>query len=422
VGKSVGRHGNLLVRPDNFCLRLTAGIEISDVGMWRDDCSVILSQPPRNDGEIAMAVNLVSVVMQFLTPDVVARIASAVGLDRDIVQKAVGGAVPALLANLAEAASTPGGARQLSSTLSQQQPGALESLKNAMTGSGPAALAESGSAMLAGLFGGRALDTTAQAIGKFAGIGEGSGKLLTGMLGPVVLGALGQHQRSAGMEPSGLTSLLASQKDQIAAALPSGLADQLSAAGLIDRAGDSVRSGASAAASRVAGASTRYTPSGAMSQWPYWLAGLVVLGGLVWYAVQRPGEQTVAEQPAATRPATGTVGVAPANLTVDGVNLGSQIDSSIVTLKSALPGITDVASAQAALPKINEAVAQLNDVTARAAKLPPEGRSALAKLVGTATPSIYLLCDKVIAIPGVGPVAKPAIDDLRAKLDALARA
>jgi hypothetical protein len=393
--------------------------------MRHDDCSVILSQPLRNDGEIAMAVNLVSVVMQFLTPDVVARIASALGLDRDIVQKAVGGAVPALLANLAEVASTPGGARQLSSTLSQQQPGALESLKNAMAASGPAALAESGSAMLAGLFGGSALDTTAQAIGKFAGIGEGSGRLLTGMLGPVVLGALGQHQRSVGMEPSGLTSLLASQKDQIAAALPSGVADQLSAAGLIlvDRAGDSVRSGASTTASRMTGASARYTPSGAMSQWPYWLAGLIVLGGLLWYALERPGgEQTVAEQPAATRPATETVGVAPANLTVDGVNLASQVDSSVGTLKSTLPGITDAAAAQAALPKINEAIAQLNDISARAAKLPPEGRSALAKLILVVTPSIYQMCDKVMAIPGVGPVAKPAIDDLRAKLDSLARA
>jgi Bacterial protein of unknown function (DUF937) len=390
--------------------------------MRRDDCSVILSQPLRNDGEIAMAVNLVSVVMQCLTPDLIAKIASSLGLDRDVVQKAIGGAVPALLSNLAEVASTPGGARQLSGALSQQQPGTLESLKNAIAGSGQTALAESGSAMLAGLFGGRALDTTAQAIGKFAGIGEGSGKLLTGMLGPLVLGALGQHQRSAGMEASGLTSLLASQKDQIAAALPSGLADQLSAAGIIDRAGDSVRSGASAATSRIAGASGRYTPSSAMSQWPYWLAGLVVLGGLVWYAVQRPGEQTVAEQPAATRPATGTVGAAPANLTVDGVNLASQVDSSIGTLKSALPGITDAATAQAALPKINEAISQLNDVNARAAKLPPEGRSTLAKLIGVATPSIYQMCDKVMAIPGVGPIAKPAIDDLRAKLDTLARA
>jgi hypothetical protein len=389
--------------------------------MRRDDCSVILSQPLRNDGEIAMAVNLVSVVMQCLTPDLIAKMASFLGFDQDIVQKATGGAIPALLSNLSEVASTPGGARQLTSTLSQQQPGALESLKDAMAGSGQAALAERGSAMLAGLFGDRVLDTTAQAIGKFAGIGEGPGKLLTGMLGPVVLGALGQHQRSAGLEPSGLTSLLASQKDQIAAALPSGLADQLSAAGLIDRAEEGVRSGASAAASHAAGASARYRPSNVMSQWPYWLAALVVLGGLLWYAAQRPGEQTVAEQPAATQPATRTVGVAPANLTVDGVNLATQIDSSVDTLRSAMSGITDSAAAQAALPKINEAIAQLNDVSARVAKLPPEGRSALAKLIVVVTPAINQMCDKVMATPGAGPVAKPAIDDLRAKLDSLAR-
>ncbi len=44
-----------------------------------------------------MLPNLVSVVMQFLTPDMIAKIASVLGLDRNPVQKAIGGAVPALL-------------------------------------------------------------------------------------------------------------------------------------------------------------------------------------------------------------------------------------------------------------------------------------------------------------------------------------
>ena len=66
-----------------------------------------------------MAANLVSVVMQFLTPDMIAKIASALGLDRAVAQKAVGGAVPALLSSLADLASAPNGARQLSSTLAQ---------------------------------------------------------------------------------------------------------------------------------------------------------------------------------------------------------------------------------------------------------------------------------------------------------------
>jgi hypothetical protein len=377
-----------------------------------------------------MAANLVSVVMQFLTPDMIAKIASALGLDRTAAQKAIGGVVPALLAGLADLASTPAGARQLTNTLAQQQPGSLESLKGLIGGSGQNTLAETGSSMLSGLFGGGVVDTMAQSIGKFAGIDGGSSKSLLAMLGPVVLGALGQHQRSAGLDASGLASLLGSQKDQIAAAIPSGLADQLSAAGLIDRAAGSLRSGtaaASAAGSRIGSASERTVAgasrAAASSQWPYWLAGLVVLGGLAWYGFGRPTRDTVAElpRPAATQPA-GTVGVAPPNLTVGGMNLADQVNSSVGTLRSVLPGITDAASATAALPKIREATTQLNEVSTRAANLSPEGKSALAKLTAAATPAINQMCDKVLATPGVGDVAKPAIDELRGKLDTLSRA
>ena len=384
-----------------------------------------------------MAANLVSVVMQFLTPDMIAKIASALGLDRIIAQKAIGGAVPALLAGLADVTSTPQGVRQLGSTLAQQQPGSLESLKSLIGGSGQNTLAETGSSMLSGLFGGGALDTIAQSIGKFAGLDEGSSKSLLGVLGPVVLGTLGQQQRSAGLDASGLASLLGSQKDQIAAAIPSGLADQLSAAGLIDRAAETLRSGtaaASAAGSRIAGASERTvagasraayaTTSAASSQWPYWLAALVVLGGLAWYALERQIGENVAEspRPAATQPATGTVGMAPSDLTIGGVNLANQVNSSVGTLRSVLPTITDAASAQAALPKLREATTKLNEVSNLATKLTPEGKSALAKLITAATPTINQMCDKALATPGVGDIAKPAIDELRGKLDTLSRA
>jgi hypothetical protein len=164
-----------------------------------------------------MATNLVSVVMQFLTPDMIAKIAAALGLDRSLVQKAIGGAIPALLASLADVASTPNGARQLTNTLNQQS-GSLENLKDLIGGSGQNSLAETGSNMLSGLFGGGTLDTMAQTIGKFAGIGEGASKSMLGTLGPLVLGALSHQQRSAGLDASGLASLLNSQKDQIAAA------------------------------------------------------------------------------------------------------------------------------------------------------------------------------------------------------------
>jgi hypothetical protein len=154
------------------------------------------------------------------------------------------------------------------------------------------------------------------------------------------------------------------------------------------------------------------------------LAILAVLGGLAWYTVGRPSRETVAElpRPAATQPATGTVGLAPPDLTIGGVNLANQVNSSVGTLRSVLPTITDAASAQAAIPKLREATTQLNEVGNLATKLTPEGKSTLAKLIAAATPTINQMCDKVLATPGVGDIAKPTIDELRVKLDTLSRA
>jgi hypothetical protein len=368
-----------------------------------------------------MAANLTSIVMQFLTPEIIEKIASFLGLDRATTQKAASGAVPALLAGLSDLVATPAGTSQLSKLLSQQQGTPADLLRNA----GPQGLADSGANMLSGLFGGRTMDAMAQALGKFAGTGDSAGKSLLGILGPIVLGAVGQHQRASGLDASGLASVLRSEKDQFTAAIPSGLADQLGAAGLIDKVTTGLGSGAAAAsagASRIENASPRTSDwGGRMGQLPYLLAAVVILAGVAWYALERRGPETVAEQPADTQPARETVGMAPAQLTVDGVNLGNQLNTSINTLKSALPGMTDAAAARAALPKINEAIAQLNDLSARVDKLPPDGRSAFAKLIVLVTPTVKEMCDKVMATPGAGPVAKPAIDDLRAKMDSLSQ-
>jgi hypothetical protein len=288
-----------------------------------------------------------------------------------------------------------------------------------------------GSSMLSGLFGGGALDTMSQAIGEFSGVSKGSSKSLLSMLGPVVLGALGQHARSAGLDASGLASLLTSQKQQITTAIPSGLADRLTAGGLIDVAGESLRSGAAAAstasgriadtAERMAAAGSQAAArvSGTATQWPYWLLGVAVLGGLAWYALGPPRE-TVAELPGPAKVQPATVGVAPSDITIG--NLTSRVNSSVDSLKSVLPSMTDAASAQSALPKLQEATRQLNEIGNLASKLPPEGKSALAKLITTAMPTINEMCDKVLAMPGVGAVAKPTIDELRSKPDALSRA
>jgi hypothetical protein len=386
-----------------------------------------------------MPTNLIALIAQFLTPDMIGRIASALGIDRSLAQKAIDAAIPALLARLAGHASKPEGARQLSNVLAQQGPDALAKLRDAINGP-QRGLGESGWDPSSALLGGGTMNRLSAVIGNFAGIGEGTSKSLLSVLGPVVMGVLGQQQRNTGLDASGLAALLTSQREEIAAAIPSGLTNQLSGAGLLDAVNEGARSSAAAAsatANRIGGASERTIAtasqaasaarSNAMSQLPFWLVALAVLAGLAWYFLRGHGGDEVAEETRATATQTveqarATTGLATANLTVGGVDLAKQVNASVGTLSAALTGIKDIASAQAALPKIQEATAELDQVNALAAQLPPDGRKTLAGLIAAASPTIYQLCDKVVTMPGVGAIAKPAIDELRTRLDALTRA
>ena len=83
-----------------------------------------------------MSGNLISLATQFLTPDVIAKMAQACGIsDRTIAQKAAGAAVPALFSGLANLASKPDGARQLADAVASQPPSLLENLASMGSGS-----------------------------------------------------------------------------------------------------------------------------------------------------------------------------------------------------------------------------------------------------------------------------------------------
>jgi hypothetical protein len=393
-----------------------------------------------NRGVSIMSANLVSLIMQFVTPDVVAKIAAALGLDRSMAQKAIGAAIPALLAALAGVATKSDGARQLSNALSEQQPGMLDRVVSALGGAGQKTAVDSGSSLLSNLLGSGTFNALSGAVGSYTGMNAGTSKSLLGILGPMVMGGLAQQQRAQGLDASEVVTLLGLQKDQIAAAIPSGLANQLSGAGLLDAVRSDWRIPAeeatAAAASRIGRASERTvagatqaayaTKSGASSYWP-WLAALALLLGGLWYFLSGPTADRVAEQPPATRAPAETTGRATqpatlAALNVGGVNLANQFASSVDQVKTVLTSMTDPGSAQAALPRLRQATSQLDLVNSLAAQLPPDGKRAIAQLVEAAMPTIKQLCDKVLATPGVRDIAKPAIDELQVKLDSLARA
>ncbi len=210
-----------------------------------------------------MNIDLVSLVSRFLTPDMIARFAATLGLDRSVVGKLIAGALPTVLAGLGNAAATPGGAKRISEMVSQQDPGLLDSLVGSIGGSGQQAMLSKGSQMLGSLIGGDGVSAIAGVLGSHAGADSRAASSVMGLIGPAVLGVVGQQDPKTWMEPGGIASLFAGQKDAIAAAMPAGLAGALGAAGLSNVLGQGLAGSLRGAVAGAAGAAQGMAQSAA---------------------------------------------------------------------------------------------------------------------------------------------------------------
>src|SRR5262249_9728215 len=160
----------------------------------------------------------------------------------------------------------------------------LENLASVLAAGGQSSLLDKGSQLLSSFVSGQNQNALIGAITKFTGLGQGASGSLLGMLAPIVLGTIGQHQSAAGrLDAKGIASLFASQTDNIAAALPSGFGNLLSGTGLLNSLGDAARTttAAGSEAARVATSAARTvsqsgqrvasTAAATSSNWLYWL-------------------------------------------------------------------------------------------------------------------------------------------------------
>src|SRR5262249_62173502 len=155
-------------------------------------------------------------------------------------------AVPGLLAGLRGVAAQPGGAQKLVDA-ARQQTDALGSFAKMIGASGQSSLIEKGSQILSSLLGRRNQTPLAGAVRKDAALGQSASGSLLGMLAPVVMGTIRQQQGTRSLDAGAITSLLSSQKDNIAAALPAGFANLLGGTGLLDSLGGPARPATAAA-------------------------------------------------------------------------------------------------------------------------------------------------------------------------------
>lgn len=191
-----------------------------------------------------MSASILDVLNQQLGGDAVATLSHRIGADPATTQRAVSGALPMLVAALANNSSDRQGASSLLGALDRDHDGSILDDVAGFLGQGDT----SGGEGILGHVLGRRQTVAAQGVSRMSGLDAGSAGKLMAMLAPLVMGALGRARRQDHLDDSGLSEMLQGERRRAERQAPEGmgmLSQILDADGDGQVADDVVRMGAS---------------------------------------------------------------------------------------------------------------------------------------------------------------------------------
>lgn len=367
-----------------------------------------------------MAINLLDMVKSAVVGQVADQIGSAVGLDKSKTSAAVNAVLPALLGGMAKKASTPAGASDLIKALQDNDNSILDNLAGAFAPAKQSSMLDYGMKLLPMLLGG-SQSTIISLIAKMFGFGDKGASSLMGMLAPVVMSVVGKQVKSGGLDASGLASLLSGQSNFLSAALPSELKNVMGFADL----GGANRPVATTTQRTTTSHSTSHTSHSAPEAGNplKFLLPLLLLTalGFLGYQFLKPKPQA-ATAPAVTTPAPKAPPAVTAEVKPPAMDpmiaLKEQLTSTFEGLSSTLGGITDEASATAAVEKIKAAATGYSALGIE--KMSAETRTGLVPFLKPLFDKVKAALDVAYKIPGVQGIIEPVIGPMVQAVSAVA--
>ena len=375
-------------------------------------------------------MNLVDLIAgQLSSGDVLGKLGGLIGANEAQTKTATSAAVPALLNVFSKLASTNSGADQLAKAMGGLDLGMLGNLAGALGGSQASGIGSLGGNLLGSLLGGgNNLSSLVGALASFAGMQPGIMKTLLTYLAPMVLGMVAK-QFTGRPDAAGISRLFSEQSANIRGAMPKGFS-------LPDLVLGAVSGGRPSEPARGGHAHSHGEEKAGM---PGWLLPLLVLGALglgyyLWNENQKKkaGEGAVAvrEDVVKNGPVVvdrteviekagkGLIDTVTETIAIDPkfLEAGKVAGSLFTGLTKALGGVTDEASAKAALPELEKFGPMLATLEEETGRLPADEKPAFAKVIADNLGLLGKIVERVMAIEGVrdvlGPVVTPMIETL----------
>lgn len=226
---------------------------------------------------IGDSLNLVEMIRGYIPAGFTDKVASLMGESRDKTQLGMNAAIPGVLSGLTSAASTPEGAQRLTDAVDSSDDSMLTNATGLLSGMSSG---QSGSGILSSILGSGRFSELTSGLGRTSGLSGKGVTTLLGFLAPIIMGALKNIKRTRSLDSGGLSGLLASQRNNFAAAMPESMPGRISAA---DEPASYVRQPLRDVSYTGAERGSRGSRS--------WVLPLVVLLGLIgllWYWGSRP--------------------------------------------------------------------------------------------------------------------------------------
>lgn len=202
-----------------------------------------------------MSFNLLDMVKDQVGGQLASKAAEMLGESESGVTKALGGVLPTVLGSVIGQGSEEGGASKIFDMVKGVDSGMLGNVTSLLDGAGDdkeGSLMNMGTGMLGGLMGNK-LGGAVEMISKLGGIKSGSAMSLFKMATPFLMGGLSKKIKDDGLDASGFTSLLSSQKDIVSSAMPSGMGNLLGLGNLLGGAKNLAGGALGAAAGAIGG-------------------------------------------------------------------------------------------------------------------------------------------------------------------------
>lgn len=316
--------------------------------------------------------------------------------------------------------STPEGAQQLDETLASDDfdGSMLDNLSDMFSGGDTDALSNLGGGLVGNLFGDKA-SMISDIIGKVTGMKSGTSSSLLAMLVPVVMSYLGKQKRSLGLDSGGMANLLMSQKDEVAKAMPGGMAGAL---GLTDLGFEDTPMQAPAATPSAQPAVNEAPASSGSGLAKLIPIAVLAIAGFFGYKLMNSGTPAVDNVSSDLTEAIESVDAGSVDLgamTGGADEMTEKLGEVFTGYQDTIGKVTDVESAKAAVPDMEALNEKLGGMTGLMDKLPAGVKETITGQLGTMIEPIKTMLDTVMAIPGVEPILKPLVDGMLEKVGAL---